>query len=223
MTRQRSFKRLVRARMAKTGESYTTARTMILAASQPSDAEAPALVASDDTIRARTGRGWEEWFGLLDSWSATELSHRQISRKVAAELGTDPLAWNAQAITASYERARGRREVGQRADGFAATASKTVAVPVDDLYDAFVQPEHRAEWLTVDRLRPRSGTRPKTARYDWGDDGTRVHVSFSTKSETKSVVSVEHLRLADAESAEEMKQLWRVSLARLRSHLEGVL
>lgn len=221
MTRQRSFKRLVRERMAKTGESYTTARAMILAASRPPVTEEPALVTSDETIRTRTGRGWEDWFDRLDSWGATELSHREIARKVAAELGIDPLAWNAQAITTSYERGRGRREVGQRADGFSATASRTVAVPVDDLYDAFVEPERRTEWLAVDHLRPRSGTRPKTARYDWGDDDTRVHVSFSHKSETKSVVSLEHLRLPDAESAEEMKQLWRDGLDRLRSRLEG--
>ncbi|HEX2152618.1 MAG TPA: hypothetical protein VHL52_01400 [Acidimicrobiia bacterium] len=221
MTRQRSFKRLVRERMAKTGESYTTARAVILAASQPSDSEEPALVTSDETIRARTGRGWEDWFDRLDSWSATELSHREIARKVAAELGIDPLAWNAQAITTSYERARGGREVGERADGYAATASKTVAVPVDELYDAFTGAERRVEWLTEDRLRPRSGTRPRTARFDWDDDGTRVHVSFGPKSETKSVVSVEHLRLPDAAAAEEMKQLWRSGLDRLRSHLEG--
>jgi hypothetical protein len=30
MTRHRSFKRLVRARMEKTGESYTAARAMLL-------------------------------------------------------------------------------------------------------------------------------------------------------------------------------------------------
>lgn len=221
MTRQRSFKRLVRARMAKTGESYTSARAMILAASQPSGTEEPELVASDETIRARTGRGWEEWFDLLDSWNATELSHRQMARKVAAELDIDPLAWNAQAITTSYERARSLRQVGERADGFAATASKTVTVPVEDLYDVFVEPERRAEWLVVDRLHPRSGTRPRTARYDWGDDGTRVHVSFNPKSGAKSVVTVEHLRLPDAESAEEMKRLWRAGLTRLRDQLEG--
>ena len=32
MTRQRTFKRRVRARMAKTGESYTAARRMLIAA-----------------------------------------------------------------------------------------------------------------------------------------------------------------------------------------------
>ena len=35
MTRQKSFKRLVRARMEKTGESYTAARATLLAAEEP--------------------------------------------------------------------------------------------------------------------------------------------------------------------------------------------
>jgi hypothetical protein len=36
MTKQGSFKRLVRARMEKTGESYTAARAALLAAPAPS-------------------------------------------------------------------------------------------------------------------------------------------------------------------------------------------
>src|SRR5688572_31170273 len=109
MTRQRSFKRLVRARMEKTGESYTAARAILLSA----DAPTAALATSDAAIRERTGRGWEEWFDLLDDWGATERSHRDIARWVAAQLGVDPLEWGAQAITMSYERARGGRAVGQ--------------------------------------------------------------------------------------------------------------
>ena len=68
MTRQRSFKRLVRARMEKTSESYTTARAALLAEAEPKATEGPALSVSDGVIRARTGRGWEEWFDLLDDY-----------------------------------------------------------------------------------------------------------------------------------------------------------
>ena len=66
MTEQKSFKRLVRARMEKTGESYTTARARLLRAEEPpSEAlEGVKLSTSDETIRARTGRGWEEWFSI---------------------------------------------------------------------------------------------------------------------------------------------------------------
>ena len=134
MTRQKSFKRLVRTRMEKTGESYTAARAMLLAADEPDGAW---LATSDERIRERTGRGWEEWFDLLDTWG--ELTHREIARRIAAELGIDPLAWNAQAITMSYERTRGGRLPGQREDGFAVTATKTLPVPVEQLFDAFLE------------------------------------------------------------------------------------
>jgi hypothetical protein len=87
MTRQRSFKRLVRARMEKTGESYTAARAVLLAAETP----APALATSDAAIRERTGRGWEEWFDALDEWGGGERSHREIARWVGEQLGVVPL------------------------------------------------------------------------------------------------------------------------------------
>ena len=70
MTTQRSFKRLVRARMDKTGESYTAARAMILAADEPGTPSAPRILAtSEENIVRRTGRGWEAWFDLLDEWA----------------------------------------------------------------------------------------------------------------------------------------------------------
>jgi hypothetical protein len=68
MTSQRSFKRLVRARMEKTGESYAAARATLLAAEEPKATEGPALSMSDEAIRSKTGRGWEQWFDLLDEW-----------------------------------------------------------------------------------------------------------------------------------------------------------
>src|SRR5690606_5826605 len=87
MTVQRSFKRLVRARMAKTGESYTAARARLLAGTVPEAAgtgeEVPQLVCPDERIRERTGRGWEEWFDLLDTWDARAMGHTEIARRVA--------------------------------------------------------------------------------------------------------------------------------------------
>jgi len=222
MTRHSSFKRVVRARMAKTGESYAAARASLLAPSPSPAADAPSatgaaavLATSDATIRERTGRGWEEWFDLLDGWGAADRTHRDIARWVAEQLGIHPLAWNAQAVTMSYERARGGRAVGQHADGFAVTASKTVPVPVERLFDAFADARARARWLPEDGLRERTATRPASARYDWGDDGSRVHVAFAAKGDAKATVSLQHARLADAEVAAARKAFWRERLAAL--------
>lgn len=56
-------------------------------------------------------------------------------------------------MTISDERARGLRAVGQRADFFTITAAKTVAVPVERLYDAFVDEAFRRSWLLDGELR----------------------------------------------------------------------
>jgi hypothetical protein len=221
MTRQKSFKRLVRSRMEKTGESYTAARAVLLAAEDATAVEGPPLATSDEMIRRRTGRGWEAWFDLLDEWGAATLPHKQIARRVAAELGIEPLAWNAQAITGSYERARGLRVVGQRSDGFAVTAQKTVAVPVERLFDAFVDGSLRGRWLPEDELRERTATQPRSARFDWGDGATRVNVTFLNKGDGRSTVTVEHARLDDAEAAARMKAFWRARLTALKSQLDG--
>jgi len=220
MTRQKSFKRLVRSRMQKTGESYTAARAVLLAPERPAADERPALATSDEAIRRRTGRGWEEWFDLLDEWGAAERTHREIARWVAEQQGVVPLAWGAQAVTGSYERVRGLRAVGEHADGFAITASKTVAVPVDRLYDAFVDESLRRRWLPEGDLRERTATRPRSARFDWGDGETRVHVTFAAKGDAKSIAALQHRRLADAEQAAQMKAFWRERAATLKEVLE---
>ena len=222
MTRHRSFKRLVRARMSKTGESYTAARAILMAA-QDSERVGPAtpFVTSDEAIRLRTGRGWEEWFDALDEWGAANQSHRDIARWVAAQLGIQPLGWAAQAITYSYERARGMRVVGQRSDGFTITASRTMAVPVEYLYEAFVDESLRVQWLSDGQLRERTATKPSSARFDWGDGSSRVNLVFVAKNEKKSTAALEHARLSDATHAERMKAFWRARLSHLKSLLEA--
>jgi hypothetical protein len=223
MTRQRSFKRLVRARMDKTGESYTAARSALLTANghgTGAEARSP-LATSDAAIRERTGRGWEEWFQLLDEWGGAERPHREIARHVASLLELDPLAWNVQAVAGSYEHARGLREVGERADGFAVTASKTVGVPVDVLFDAFVDERLRRRWLPDAPLRERTATRPRSARFDWNGGETRVHVVFAGKGEDRATATLSHERLADAAEAERMKAYWRERVATLKEVLEG--
>jgi hypothetical protein len=219
MTEQKSFKRLVRARMEKTGESYTAARASLLAAEEPQAADAPALTMSDESIRRRTGRGWEEWFDLLDASGAAGRSHKEIAAWLGEEQGIG--GWDAQSVTVSYERASGRRAVGQRPEGFSVTAQKTVAVPVDRLYDAFVDEALRERWLPDVELRERTATKPKTARFDWGAGNSRVIVGFTAHSEAKSTVALEHSRLAGAEEAERMKTFWRERVAALKELLEA--
>jgi hypothetical protein len=206
--------------MEKTGESYTAARAVLLAGEEPKATEQSPLLTSDERIRQRTGRSWEEWFDLLDDWGAAERTHREIARWVADQLGIGPLVWDAQAITSSYERARGLREVGETEQGFAVSATRTVAVPVERLFDAVVEESQRRSWLPDGELSERTATRPRSARFDWGDGTSRVIVAFDAKGEQKSTMALQHVRLADGDEAERMKAYWRERVTALKEELE---
>jgi hypothetical protein len=224
MTVQKSFKRLVRARMAKTGEHYTAARAQLLAGptDQPADPELPQLACSDARIRERTRRGWQEWFDLLDSWGAEALGHTEIARQVAEIQGADALAWNVQAVVASYERSRGKRAVGQRvgADGFVASASRTIAAGAEQVFTAFVDPSQRAGWLPGLALSERTVSKPRKARFDVGGGPTRLFVTVEAKGPARATVVVEQSRLADNDEREARKAYWREALATLKAELE---
>ena len=221
MTRQKTFKRRVRERMAKTGESYTAARRMLIANGDRPEAAAAEFkppVAEERMVEA-TGRGWQAWFEILDGWNATSHNHTEIARWLREDQGVD--GWYSQSLTVGYEQARGLRAPGQRKDGFVAGASRTVAVPVERLFEAFTDEALRARWLPGADLRVRTATAPRTARYDWEDGSTRVIVGFEAAGDAKSRVALSHEWLPDADAAEEMKSWWRERLSELKAQLEG--
>jgi uncharacterized protein YndB with AHSA1/START domain len=210
MTKQRTFRRRVRSRMQKTGESYTAARRMLTPDPRPQEPAA---------AQKATGRSNEEWFALLDDWGAAERSHAEIARWLAQNEGVSN--WWAQTLTVAYEQARGRRMPHERPDGFRITASKTIAVPVTVLFAAFIDEAGRARWLPDAPLIVRTATASRSARYDWGDGSSRVNVGFTAKSDTTSTIALSHERLPDADAAEAMKAWWRERLTELKSVLEA--
>ena len=221
MTQQKTFKRRVRDRMAKTGESYTAARRMLIANGERPQAEAPEFEppVADERVVEATGRGWHAWFRVLDEWGAPTRSHTEIARYLRETHGVP--GWYSQSITVGYERARGLRAPGEKADGFAVTATRTVGVPVERLFEAFDDETMRESWLPGADLRVRTATAPKSARYDWEDGSTRVIVGFEPAGDAKSRVALSHERLPDAETADGMKSWWRERLTTLKAQLEG--
>jgi uncharacterized protein YndB with AHSA1/START domain len=217
MTERKNLKRRVRARMEKTGERYAAARRHVVADPDPGPAE-PDLsgLASGDALAAATGRGWSEWFSLLDAWNAHERPHREIARHLMSEHGVP--GWWSQTVTVGYERARGLRAKHERPDGFSISVSRTIAVPVGRLHAA-IEDESDRERL-VPGLVPRASRARLVARFDRPSDGARVVTSFESKGPAKSTVHVQVDRLADAETAERAKAEWRELLDRLKRMLE---
>lgn len=226
MTRQRSFKERIRARMDKTGESYATARRRLIEKAEAAELErrAPQTIArtrtSDDAVRAATGRTPDEWFALLDAWGATERGHTAVARWLSSEHGVD--GWWAQNVTVAYEQDRGMRAPGQRADGtFSVSASKTVAVPVDALFAAFEDGATRERWLGDCEMTMRTVRPAKSITAAWEEGVTRLSIGFYAKGADKSQVALAHERIRDARRADELKAFWRERLVALKELLEG--
>ncbi|HMT04544.1 MAG TPA: hypothetical protein PKD76_03270 [Solirubrobacterales bacterium] len=173
---------------------------------------------SSKKLAEATGRNWEEWLELLDQAGAERRSHTEIARWLSDEQGVP--GWLAQSITVGYERSRGLREPGQRAEGWSVTASTIVTTPVNTAFEAFERESIRDKWLPDAELHLRTATAPGSARYDWGDGTTGITVSFERVGRDRCRVSLEHQKLPDSQVADRMKSWWRERLEALKSLLE---
>ena len=106
-------------------------------------------------------------------------------------------------------------------DTFGAGVSTTVAVPVERLFEAFVDASVQKHWLPSAKLRMRTSLHGRSARFDWEDETTRVIVGFSATGAGRSRVALRHERLADARAVERAKAFWRRRLGQLKGELEG--
>ena len=228
MTREKDLKRLVRARMKKTGEAYTTARAQVLRkrTSKTPRAAAPAarLTPSpkpksvdysaaagmkDAVMKEKTGFDWAQWVETLDGHGAEKMAHRDIAALVNERYQVD--GWWSQSVTVGYERIKGLRAIGQRRDGtYEAGKSRTFNVPVKTLFDAWADADMRKRWLTG-AVKVRTATSPKSIRLGW-PDGSIVAVGFDAKGPSKSMVALAHTKLRDRATADQLKEYWSEQL-----------
>lgn len=139
---------------------------------------------SDAAVRVKTGRGWQEWFAILDAFDVRTNGHKAAAHHIATEHHCGD--WWSQMVTVTYEQAHGLRAKHQTPTGYQASVSRTFDVTVETLYAAWHEPA-RAAWLP-DPLTVRKATPPKSMRIGW-PDGSSVAVYFY-KGERRSSVTV---------------------------------
>lgn len=247
MTRARALKQVIRARAEKTGERYTTARRHVLrelndakpGGLPPRDklsqrkAVAPTKGAiSDAASLKKTGHDLAYWYSVLDRFGAVEKGHTAAARHLHEAHGVG--GWYAQGITVSYERERGVRGINQRCDGaWEVSVSKTILASTAQLVKAFTDTRQRHHW--VNEADPElaaamaKGLADKTSkgwvirpdglarfRYKW--DGTIVQLYAYPKPGGKLALTVQHTRLANADSVETHRRQWKSALGRLAGY-----
>ena len=244
MTRARALKQVIRARAAKTGERYTTARRHVLRElnqKAPAARVAPAAPASakptmsEAAFVKRTGHGLAHWFAVLDTFGAVEKGHTAAVRHLYDDHKVD--GWYGQSIVVSYERARGVRVANQRCDGaFEVSASKTVTATAKQLAKAFTDARVRDSWiadappeLAAALVKGLSDKKSKGVvirpdglvryRYKWDD--TTVQCYMSPKAGGKMIVSVQHMKLPNSDAVDTYRTQWKTALSALASHFSA--
>jgi hypothetical protein len=171
-----------------------------------------------DAVERATGRAWDEWLKLLDRAGAKAMPHKDIALMLSRKFEVPD--WWSQMVTVGYEQARGLRAVNQNANGFAATASRTVGAAVGKLYDAWHDPKVRARWLPDAPVEVKRASDGKSMRMTWTVGGSSVEVGFQSKGADKSQVAVQHSRLKSAAAVTRQKAYWGDALDRLKALLE---
>lgn len=174
-------------------------------------------VGSEAVMRS-TGRAWEEWLKVLDRAGAKAMAHKDIALLLSRRFRVPD--WWSQMVTVGYEQARGLRAVNQRADGFAANASRTIATDLDRLYAAWNEPRQRSKWLPEAPIEVRRASDGKSMRITWTANDSRVEVGFFAAGKGKSRVQVGHAKLASAAAVKRQKAFWADALVRLKAYLE---
>jgi len=188
--------------------------------------------------KAATGRGWEEWYRVLDESGGPAPGRRAITERLAKEFGLAP--WWAQTVAVEYERARALHEKDGRPKGYAICVTKTIAAPAERVFDAFGDPAVMSGWLgagaraafeeggafaTSDGNRGRytKVSRPRTLRFVWEDDDPAAVSTVELKltpNGAKTGLVLNHERIQSRAHADGLRAAWGGAIEKLKRMVE---
>ena len=181
--------------------------------------------ANDDAVRRRTGKGWQQWWVILDNAGAKEMDHPAIIRYLRDK--HDLADWWAQIVTVSYERARGIRRIDRRIYGHSiSVTSKPINATVAAAYRAWTLRAERARWLGENGLTIRGATADKSIRANWDPNArskikNNLEVYFNSDRPGQVKVTVMQYRLSGVAEGNKMRKYWETVLFRLKEALES--
>ncbi len=250
MPSNKDFKRLVRARMEKTGEAYTAARANLLRSRGASPLRAPrqphsqgpvALLRSADSFAPAHSLpakpDYAKLAGMSDAaikkatgcdWEKWVfcLDHAGAGdwshRAIADHVHTAYKVkdWWTQTVAVGYERIKGLRAIGQRRDG-GFEANKSRTI------NASAAAVFKAFAQARVRKQWLAGANVTVKKATANrsvrmlwDDGTPVEVWIVAKGKGKTAAQVQHRKLANKEDADRRKAFWAERLGALARVVE---
>jgi hypothetical protein len=180
----------------------------------PAEAYKPAM--SDAAVKLKTGKTWAQWFAALDKDGAAEQTHRAIAQSLYDKYDVGP--WWGQMVTVEYERARGLRAKHEKTNGFSVSASRTIAVPLDELFAAATDAKQRRSWFPKGSLKVTSQTKDKYFRGQWNGEA-RLDIGFLPKGKDKSQIAIQVDKLTDGAAVEAERAAFRKALEKLDAML----
>jgi uncharacterized protein YndB with AHSA1/START domain len=173
---------------------------------------------SSDAVKARTGRGWEEWLRILDKEKGPTLGHTAMAELLHGKYSVP--GWWSQMVTVGYEQARGLRVKHEKKGGFEISASRTIDADARSIFRAWTDARVRHHWLPKSAITIHKATPPKSLRVTWIDGAKSIGVNFYPKTAGKTVVALQHGKLESAAQAKKMKAFWAVRLDALKKKVE---
>lgn len=205
MTRNETFKRRVRARMAKTGEKYGAARRSLIEKGGGGRHWASEPQQSDALITERTGRDWDAWRSEIEAWPGHADGHAAVAQWLQSQHGLD--GWWAQSVTVGWERISGRRLAHQMPDGtFTANASATIAADAAAIRELLLDENGRTDLFPGMDAELRS--RPTSKNVRIGFEGTSAEIALVAKEDGRVTITVQHSKLPSADDVPHWKAFW---------------
>jgi uncharacterized protein YndB with AHSA1/START domain len=172
---------------------------------------------TDDAVKAKTGKTWDQWCKILDKAGARMMDHSEIALLLQNKLGLT--RWWGQMVAVGYENERGIRP-NERGESpgkrYQVTLAKIVTAPRAAVWAAWQDPATLASWLPGAKFEVAKTVPLKTLHLDWLDE-TRVTVRlYERRGKTRLVVS--HGKLGDRDAAR-LHNYWSAALDRLRALL----
>ena len=165
---------------------------------------------TDQAIKAKTGKGWAQWFAALDKAGAAKRDHKAIAALLEEKMGLG--SWYAQTVSVSYERARGIRAMNQKCDGeFSVSVTKVMPVPLSKLFQAATA--RQADWFPKGVFVESSRTEDKYWRGKWKTG--RLAIGFIAKGTDKAQIAIDSGRLPGPEAVEKERATWKKAVEKL--------